>query len=155
MFGSMKHFFYFFLLVCFNLSCSKSNDQSKTELLVNKKWKISGMSAKLPNGIITDDYASLQSYQKDDFYLFKPDFTFTYFDNGEMTPGSIRLEHYEGTWSLSNADTYINITITVQGIPSVTFVPQKIVELSTTTMRWEWTDISTGVIYNQTYTVIP
>jgi len=158
MFESVKQFFYFLLLVCFSLSCSKSNDNqslNKTEQLVNKKWKFSAMGGKSPSGMIWDDYAGLPSYQKDDFYLFKPDFTFIYFDNGDLVPGSIRLEKYEGTWSLSNSDSYINITVTVQGIPSTTFAPQKIVEFSTTTMRWECTDISTGNTHWTTYTVIP
>ena len=84
-----------------------------------------------------------------------PDFTFTYNDNGDRIPGSIGFINYEGTWSLSNGDAYINLTVTVQGNPLSTFPPQKILELSTTTMRWEWTDNSTGIIYWNTYTVIP
>ena len=151
----MKQIVYFLLLVCFNLSCSKSDDQSNTDLLVNKKWKISGIGTKSPNGIISDDYASLSSYQKDAIYLFKPDFTFTNFNYSDLVPGSDRQVNFEGTWSLSNADTYINITVTVQGIPSTTFAPQKISELSTRTLSWEVTDNSTGTIYYHTFTVIP
>jgi len=87
--------------------------------------------------------------------IFKPDFTFTNFNYGDLVPGSHRQVNFEGTWSLSNADTYINITVTVQGIPSTTFAPQKISELSTRTLSWEVTDNSTGIIYYHTFTVIP
>jgi hypothetical protein len=153
-----RYFLYLLLLVCFGFSCSKSNVRQSiinTEQLVNKKWKFSASSAKLPNGVITDNYFNLPVYQQDDFYLFMPDFTFTYNDNGDRIPGSIGFINYEGSWSLSNGDPYINLTVTVQGNPLSTFPPQKILELSTTTMRWEWTDNSTGIIYWNTYTVIP
>jgi len=158
MFESMKQPLYFLLLVCFNISCSTSNQSlNNTELLVNKKWKFSAGNSKLADGtIIADSYSTFPVYQQDDYFLFLSDRTFTVNDNVNRIPGpgtnSIILQ--SGTWSMSNGDSYVNITNVVQGNPVLTR-SQKILELSATTMRWEWTDISTGNIHWTTYTAIP
>ena len=155
----MKQFSYFLFLVCINLSCSTSNQSlNNTELLVNKKWKFSAGKSKLSNGtIIADTYSTFPIYQQDDYFLFLPDHTWTKNDNVDRIPagsGYSPIILDAGTWSMSNGDSYVNITYIVQGNPALT-MSQKILELTTTTMRWEWTDISTGNTHWTTYTVIP
>jgi len=74
----------FLLLICLIASCTKSSQDpildnqtlSNTELLVNKKWKITAISGKLADGtLIPDDYSGLPSYKKiiKRFYFTKND----------------------------------------------------------------------------------
>jgi hypothetical protein len=144
------------LLLLVSFSCSQSSSNSivnRTELLANKKWKISGLSGKQPNGtVIPDGYSGLPEYMKDDYFFYKTDFTFIHNDNTNKRPGATTDIVDQGVWSLTNADTYLNL---VSNTPGATYVPSKILELTSSSLKLESTDVSTGWIYWPSYVVIP
>lgn len=125
--------------------CSKSDpdvQKSRTDLIVNKKWVMTGFSGRVGSGPIIDQYASVPSYEKDDYLVYKPDLTFTANEGATKQfptdPDIIDV----GRWRLTNGDTYLEMVSTATLPPgqSITYFPVKITELTESTMKWEAMD---------------
>lgn len=150
----------FLLLLLLFYSCSKksgvNNNPSWADFLVNKKWKISAISHKTPNGVyFPDNYSTLPSYKKDDYFYFKSDFTFTDNDNTDRAPRDSTGILDSGTWSLTNGGNNLRMVTTMfQSGTAIDYYPTKISGLSNTTMQWESTSPYDGTIVWTTYTVI-
>lgn len=143
----MKKIFFILLLSGLITSCTKSGsnpekekEKSRTDLLINKKWKIAAMGATLEDGSkIEDSYSSFRDYEKDDYYYFKPDLTFTLNANTLKKPGETKEILDAGTWKLINNDTYLELKSTIQSPPGQTtsYYPTKILELTETKLSLE------------------
>ena len=147
------------LLLILFYSCSKSsngNSISRSDLLTNKKWKISAISVKLPNGVTDpDNYSTLPSYKKDDYFYFNVDFTFTDNDNTERSPNDSTGILDAGSWQLANGENDLQMATTLfQTGTAIEYYPTKILELTNTTMYWESTSPYNGTIVWTTYTAI-
>ena len=79
--------------------------ERKHWLLVNKKWQLSGMSIKSPNGTQTNAYDSLPSFRKDDYFIFRPDSTYEFNDNMDTMPGKNSKLLDAGSWKLKNNES--------------------------------------------------
>ena len=151
--------FFLILLVLF-FSCSKrsGNNMSRADLLVNKKWKISAISVQLPNGMIyPDNYSTLPSYKKDDYFYFNNDLTFTDNDNIERAPTTDSSGILDsGKWGLANSENDLQMVSTLfQTGTAIEYYPTKFLELTNTSMKWESTSPYNGMIVWTSYTVIP
>jgi hypothetical protein len=130
---------------------------SRADLLINKKWKITAISVKLPNGITyPDQYSTLPSYKKDDYFYFKADLTFTDNDNTERAPASNSTGILDsGKWGLANGENDLQMVTTLfQTGTAIEYYPTKILALTSTSMQWESTSPYDGTIVWTSYTVI-
>lgn len=150
----------FLLLLILFYSCSKKSGSdsgvSRNDLLINKKWKISAISVKLPNGVTyPDNYSTLPSYKKDDYFYFNADFTFTDNDNTERSPNDSTGILDSGNWQLANGENDLQMIPTLfQTGTAIEYYPTKILELTDNTMSWESISPYDGTIIWTTYTVI-
>jgi len=150
----------FLLLLILFYSCSKrsgiNNNPSRADLIVNKKWKISAISLKLPNGIFyPDNYSTLPSYKKDDYFYFNGDLTFTDNDNTERSPNDSTGILDSGNWQLANGENDLQMVGTLfQTGTAIEYYPTKILTLTGNSMYWESTSPYDGTIVWTTYTVI-
>lgn len=137
------------LFACSKDTTAPQTHQSKTELIIGKKWVLISMTGKLANGTtVGEQVGSLPDYSKDDYWYFKSDLTFEFNDNANRRPGSISAILDKGTWKLLNSDTYIEIKSID---PGTSYFPTKMVEVTSIQMKWESTDPSTGNIIYTTY----
>ena len=152
---------FFSLLLVLFFSCSKKSGSgdtlSRADLLINKKWKISAISVKLPNGVTyPDSYSTLPSYKKDDYFYFNADLTFTDNDNAERAPNNSTGILDSGKWALENGENNLHMISTVlQTGTAIEYYPTKLLELTSTSMRWESTSPYDGTIVWTSYTAIP
>lgn len=133
---------------------TKNDSKSRYDLLINKKWKINGETGYI-NGIYNaGDYESWPDYLKDDYFYFHDDLT--YEENTGQLPNPNfpdKIQDY-GTWQLTTSDQFISLTSEVPG--TITY-PLKIVELTETTLKVEYTYSDSGKDYKVTdsFIVIP
>src|ERR1700750_205086 len=101
------------LLLVLSCSCSKKSNNypvSRADLIISKKWKISAISVKTPNGVYyPDNYSPLPSYKKDDYFYFNADLTFTDNDNIEKSPTNSTGLLDSGKWGLANGDSELRM----------------------------------------------
>jgi len=151
--------FILLLLVLF-YSCSKKSNSGnpvpRADLLINKKWKISAISLKRPDGIFyPDNYSTLPSYKKDDYFYFNADLTFTDNDNAERSPNDSTGILDSGNWQLANGENELQMVTTLfQTGTAIDYYPTKILGLTNSNMYWESTSPYDGTIVWTTYTVI-
>ena len=157
----MRSFFLCFLTFTL-ISCSKnsssSNKQSNTDLLIDKKWKLTSENGKLADGTITaDDYPSLPTYEQDDYFYFKSNLTWAIRDNAIKHPGSLSDTLDYGTWALTNGDQYLQLTSTMPLPPgySTEYFPSKILDLTDKSLKLESYDYADTITIWTTYVVIP
>lgn len=147
-----KHIYVFScLLILGSFSCTKDDAlviERKQWLLVNKKWQLSGMSLKTTNGTFTDEYDSLPSFRKDDYFIFKPDSTYEFNDNIDTMPGKNSKILDIGTWKLDEKQTQLEMH---SDLNNTTFNAARILELSTTKLSLERTHSGDGSITVTTY----
>ena len=129
---SMKKSFSVALCMIFiNLcGCTKEDTiviEVKQGLLVNKRWQLTGMSVKTANGKLTNEYDSLPSYRKDDFFFFKQDSTYEFNDHIDTMPGKHSKILDAGTWKLDRRQTQLEMQSDVY---NTTYNPARIIELS-------------------------
>jgi len=130
---------------------------SRADLLINKKWKITAISVKLPNGITyPDHYSTLPDYKKDDYFYFNADLTFTDNDNTERAPTTDSTGILDsGRWGLANGENELQMISTLfQTGTAIEYYPTKILELTGTSMQWESKSPYDGTIVWTSYTVI-
>lgn len=136
-------------------SCSKdsnspSTPKSTTELLTANQWLITSLTAKKKDGTtVPDQFPTLPTYDKDNYYQFNADLSFSYNDNVIKTPGAISDRLDFGNWKLINSDTYLEL-VSKQPLPagqSITYFPTKITEITTTGMKWEVYDDVGSTLY--------
>ena len=151
--------FILLLLVLF-YSCSKKSNSGnpvpRADLLINKKWKISAISVKLPNGVTyPDNYSPLPTYKKDDYFYFNVDLTFTDNDNTERAPTDSTGILDSGKWGLASGETELQMVSTMfqTGI-AIEYYPTKILELTDMSMKWESKSPYNGTIVWTSYIVI-
>ena len=111
---------------------------------------------KLPNGVTyPDNYSTLPSYKKDDYFYFNADFTFTDNDNTERSPNDSTGILDSGSWQLANGENDLQMIPTLfQTGTAIEYYPTKILELTDNTMSWESISPYDGTIIWTTYTVI-
>lgn len=151
---SIKHTFTQLLILSLLAACSKDStqpqtSQSRTDLIIGKKWVMISMTGKLANGsIVGEQIGSLPDHKKDDYWYFKQDLSFELNDNMNKRPGTSSAILEKGTWKLINSDTYLDLR---SADPGTTYFPTKILELSAAQMKWESTDPSDGTVIYTTY----
>ncbi len=151
---NLKHSILTTIVIALFLGCSKDDaptqpQQSRTDLLVGKKWVMTSMTGKLANGsMVTEQIGLLPEYKKDDYWFFKPDLTFEFNDNSNKRPGSTISVLDQGTWRLVNGDSYIELK---SNSPATSYFPTKVLEITSAQMKWESTDPADGTIIYTTY----
>jgi len=121
------------------IGCTKEDAlviERKHWLLVDKKWQLSGMSLKMASGVFINEYDSLPSFKKDDYFLFKPDSTFEFNDNIDTMPGKNSKILDVGTWKFDEKHMVLEMH---SDLYDTTYNPAKIIELSTTKLSFERT----------------
>jgi hypothetical protein len=132
-------------------SCTKEDAiviESKEGFLINKKWQLTGMSLKAANGITTNEYDSLPSYRKDDYFLFKPDSTYEFNDNTDTMPGKHSRILDVGSWKFKNRQTLLEMHSDVY---NTTYNDARIMELSSGRLSLERTHPGDGTVTITTY----
>lgn len=153
-------------IILFLDSCSKGSNPSNnnpnpsnTDLIINKKWAVSAISGKQADGtLIPDWYNTAADYDKDDYYFFKSDLTWSDNKNTLKQPGHPEEKSDFGTWTLVNGDQYLQLVSTMPQPPgsSITYWPVRILELTSTKMKWESIDPDgNGEVTWLTFKVLP
>jgi hypothetical protein len=122
--------------------------ERKQWLLVNKKWQLSGMSVKTANGILTNEYDSLPSFRKDDYFIFKPDSTYEFNDNIDTMPGKNSKILDTGIWTLDDKQAQL---VMHSDQFNTNYNPAKILELSNTKLSLERRHPGDGSVTVTTY----
>lgn len=99
----MKNLLVFTLLTATLLFASCKKDQSKTEMLTAKPWKMTGFTV---NG--QDYYPSYRECDKDNLSIFKTDGKFV-MENGVLCD-STQTPTFTGTWSFADDETKLLIS---------------------------------------------
>lgn len=111
---------FFLMLVTigmFMVSCSKSEDKSRTDLLAGKTqkiWKFSAATIDPPLPIsgttVTDLYAQWSSTYKDNLLVFKSNNTYNW-EEGLTKDSPSDPDVFEtGSWTFNSTETIINMT---------------------------------------------
>ena len=140
---------YSVLMVSFT-SCTKEDDlviERKQWLLVNKKWQLSGMSVNT-SGLIVNEFDSLPSYRKDDYFIFRPDSTYEFNDNIDTMPGNNSKILDIGTWRFNEKEMELEMH---SDQFNTTYTPAKVLELSTTNLSLQRTHPGDGSVTVTTY----
>jgi hypothetical protein len=106
------------------------------------------MSLKAANGITTNEYDSLPSYRKDDYFLFKPDSTYEFNDNTDTMPGKHSRILDAGSWKFKNRQTLLEMHSDVY---NTTYNDARIMELSSGRLSLERTHPGDGTVTITTY----
>ena len=122
--------------------------ERKHWLLVNKRWQLSGMVVKTSNGTPTNEYDSLPSFRKDDYFLFKPDSTYEFNDNRDTVPGKNSRILDAGTWKLDQKETVLDMH---SDQFNTTYNPARILELNSSKLSLERTHPGDGTVTVTTY----
>lgn len=139
------------LLALLFASCSKkNNDKEQTDLLVNKKWVITGYAEQKNNGPIIDKWASLKDYEKDNYYFFHSDHSFLDSDGGKIDPQFTSDTFDTGTWQLYTRNMAMQFK---SNNPNFYYFPTYITELTNTTLKWKSYYVAMDTtIYYSTFT---
>lgn len=99
-----------FLLSCKDDELFGINSDTRTFLLVNKKWKNSAIYVRSIQGqVLRDEYTFLPDYRKDDYFFFRADSTFELNDNvvkDPIAPGAVLAN---GTWNLLSSEQFLKL----------------------------------------------
>ena len=149
----MKNYFavLVWVLMLASFGCTKEDTlviERKQWLLVNKKWQLSGMSSKTAGGAFTNEFDSLPSFRKDDYFVFKPDSTYEFNDNMDTMPGKNSKILDVGTWKLDEKELKLEMH---SDLYNITYNPAKILELSTSNLSLERTHPGDGSITLTSY----
>ena len=132
--------------------CSKEEMQflkSPQEMLVSKKWQLVAQTTRvdsLPN--LKDDFAALPAYEKDDYFIFKPDSTYEYNDNIITRPDASSKILDAGRWELLNDGKFIQLKSTVF---TTKYHPSEIKEFTETKLYLETRYPGDGSVIWKTY----
>jgi hypothetical protein len=86
------------------------NADTKTYLLVNKKWQTSAIFVKSKEGIvIRDEYTLQPAHLKDDYFFFRADSTFELNDNAVRDPLAPSPVLANGTWNLLMGEQFLKL----------------------------------------------
>lgn len=93
--------------------------KTAADQLVGKDWKLTARTVspaiRLADGrVVTDVYAEMASYDKDDLWRFEKPSAFTH-DEGPTKRSTSDPQTYTGTWSLENNDKLLKTTATGLG----------------------------------------
>lgn len=152
--NQIKHLFLVMMaLVILVPSCKKdSQAPSKKELLSGKNWKLTAWTTDPAqdwdgNGtMVTNIYAQLPEHFKDDIYHFTVDGKYT-FEEGASKAKTTDPQIWEtGTWTLSSDESNI-ATISNSSTQSY-----KLIELTSTSLKWSQEDENTKTGVKYTYT---
>ena len=140
-----------FCTVVFLFGCIKDDAiviERKHWALVNKKWQLSGMSIQTANGMLTNQYDSLPSFRKDDFFVFKPDSTYEFNDNIDTMPGKNSKILDAGIWKLDQKETVLEMH---SDMFNTTYNPARILELTSSKLSLQRTHPGDGSVTTTTY----
>ena len=140
----------YLLLINFS-GCTKEDTiviERKQWLLINKKWQITGLSVKTTNGNTTNEYDSLPSFSKDDYFLFRADSTYQFNDNLDTMPGKNSKILDAGTWQLNNKQTHLEMH---SDVFNTSYTTARILELGSTKLSIERTDTGNGSVTVTTF----
>lgn len=132
-------------------SCSKDDKDdptpaTKTELLTAKSWRLTADSSiEAGETTATDDYATLEACEKDNFIKFASSKVVT-FDEGATKCDPTDPQTLTGSWDLNSGETQLFLTDPNLGLP----VPFEIVELTSSTLKMKVTFF--GTTTTRTYT---
>lgn len=123
----------------------------RPDLLVGKDWKLTARTVtpgiRLADGrVVTDIYAEMPSYDRDDLLHFEKPDVYTY-DEGPTKQDAGMPQNYRGTWSLGNNDQTLTTTAATLGTSSY-----DVEELTASTMRLHGVKTENGVRYTYTLT---
>ncbi len=147
----MKNLFFcslcfFFLLV----SCSKDNDISNAELIVND-WRITARTVDPPiafgGTMVSDLYAQAESCYKDDIISFKSDGKYTVEEGLTKCDDSDPQVSEVGTWQLNSDETILVLTDSDSDVTEI-----NIVKMSKNSIEMNFIEKENDV--NYTYTLI-
>lgn len=114
---SLKFVMLFCVLTALLIACKKDKDQTRSELIASKAWKLADYGDDInSNGIIDPAESDLLNCEKDDSYTFTTGGNGT-FDEGASKCDATDPQSYPYTWQLTDGDTKLNIS--VSGIPFV------------------------------------
>ena len=148
----MKTTLQLFVAAILFAGCSKEEIpplKTAQEMLVNKKWQLVAQTTKvdsLPN--IKDDFAALPGYEKDDYFIFKPDSTYEYNDNVIARPDASSKILDAGKWELLNGGKQIQLKSTVF---TTKYPPSEIKEFTETKLFLETRYPGDGSVIWKTY----
>lgn len=153
----MRRLLIFYILLLL-FSCGKKNNstppvpKTKYDLLINKKWKVSGESG-TSNGVFYPDvFSALPDWAKDEYFFFYDNLNYEENAGPLKQPGFTDQILDHGTWQLTTSDKFITLTSVVAGQSSGSL---KILDLTETTLSVEEDDPVTGNIINHSFTKIP
>lgn len=118
-------------------SCTKDDTiviESKQDFLINKRWQLTGMTVKTATGVPSNEYDSLPSYRKDDYFLFKHDSTYEFNDHIDTVPGKHSRILDAGTWKLDKTQTHLDMQ---SDVFNTTYTRAKIIEISSSKLSIE------------------
>jgi hypothetical protein len=133
------------------VGCTKEDAlviEMRENLLINKKWQLTGMTVRTANGLVSRDYDSLPSYRKDDYFLFKHDSTYEFNDNIDTMPGKHSRILDAGIWQLNSSQTHLEMK---SNVFNTTYTPARIVELSASKLSLERTHPGDGSVTTTSY----
>jgi hypothetical protein len=137
-----------FIYLC---GCTKEDTiviEAKQGLLINKRWHLTGLSVKTANGNIVNEYDSLPSYRKDDYFFLKQDSTYEFNDNIDTMPGKHSKILDAGIWKIDSRQTHLEMQSDVY---NTTYNPARIIELTTNKLSLERTHPGDGSVTTSTY----
>jgi hypothetical protein len=114
---SLKVIMLSFALITLMTACKKDKDQTRSELLVSKAWKMADYGDDInKNGVIDASESDLGNCEKDDTYSFAAGGTGT-FDEGASKCDPMDPQSTTFNWQLTEGET--KLTLSVGGFPVV------------------------------------
>lgn len=149
----MKKYFPATLFIVFAslFSCTKEDTiiiEGKKDLLINKKWQLTGITVKSGMGVSFNGYDSLPSYRKDDYIFFRGDATYEVNDHIDTMPGKHSRILDTGTWQLDSRQTYLKM---MSDMFNTQYNPARIIELNSDRLSLERTHPGDGSVTTTTY----
>jgi hypothetical protein len=140
---SIKGLFLGSLLVTVIVACEKDKDLTKTEIIAQKPWKLTSSAINpaydFPDfGLISDFYALLPDYKRDDIWVFKTNGNYTFEEGAtkydQTSPTIIDM----GTWTFNSDETVLTTSSNNSGMSEY-----DLLELTTSLMRLRYQVIDT------------
>lgn len=125
--------------------------KTPTEQLVGKDWKLTARTMspalRLADGrLITDAYAEMPGYDRDDLLRFEKPDVYTY-DEGPTKRTTDMPQRYTGTWQFSNGDKVLSTKASGLGESSY-----DVLEVSETTLKVSGVKVeSDGISHTSTF----
>lgn len=135
-------------LVMVAVTGCKDDEESNTDKLTDKNWKIIALTVDPPinvgGSLISDVYAQIPACSQDDLTIFKDNNTVN-FDEAATKCDPNDPQTTNGTWAFNTDETVLSIT------EGGTVTSYTLKDLSGSEMKATFTDNSSGVV--ETYTV--